>query len=103
VKTVRGTDYLWESIEGLKALLNFGSGKTIVDDVNVHDAVHARKKDFENTTSEIFSRYGDTLTWVETAIEYSDGSILLCAHVSSWGGTFGEDSNSTKYYALMPK
>lgn len=48
--------------------------------------------------------YGDSYKEASEAWEYDDGSILLCATIAEWGGTFAShDDIRVNYYILTPK
>lgn len=97
-------DYWWELLsDGLQPLLKFTGSKIPLGLVKIDHKGTSPQCRYGEHSLELFSRHGDMLNWIDSAIEFSDGTIVLCAHISSWNGTFVEDTNHTKYYGLTPK
>lgn len=95
MKKVDGSKYKWSSIYNLSNMLDWLSTRKKVDVIHVSNAENA---------SGMWSSYGDCLQYVKEAYLFDDNSILVCASISSWGGTFAShDQISVQYYALTEK
>jgi hypothetical protein len=100
LKKLDAGKYRWRELSGLREVLDFVSSKTVSDDVELINTDRARFNPVTLPDLKVFSRWGNRLQWVDAAVEFTDGSIMLCAHISAWNGTFAEDTNHTKYYGL---
>jgi hypothetical protein len=100
IKMVDAQHYDWARVDSqLSQMLDWLSGKTKKGEVHVNNVDKAKSGKYA-----VFGSYGDRMSYVDEAIEFTDGSILLCGSVSSWGGTLSSQDNiSVKYYALTPR
>lgn len=100
---VDGRLYQWEQLYGLSSIIEFDGQRTKIGPVEVEKANHDYSSYDQRNPNLPWCTYGDRLQYVDEALLYSDGSILLAASVSSWGGTFTtHDDVSIKYYSLTP-
>ena len=91
-------DYVWQELYGLNDITKFSSGKKQIGSVTV-DGASQHMKGVPGWGS-----YSSRLQGVDEAIMFKDGTILLAATVSSWGGTFqSHDDIKVLYFALTPK
>jgi hypothetical protein len=100
LKMVDAQHYEWDEISsGLSNMLEWLSGKVKVGEIQVNNVDKA--KSYGHI---MFNSYGSRMQGVDEAVEFTDGCILLCGSVSTWGGTFqSHDDISVKYYTLTPR
>ena len=99
-RTVDGSQYAWEKIYGLSDMLSWLGGRVKVEEVEIENSNGITT----SVGSNMWSSWGDTLSYISEAFVFDDGAVLVCCTISTWNGTFAShDSISTAYYALEKK
>lgn len=101
-----GSKYVWNDVDNnLRDLLTLAQSRKVLGDVEVTNTDGAQQKSYwgEQKHVPMWSSYGSHLRYVNSAIEFDDGSLLVCATIATWGGTFqSHDDISVRYYHLEP-
>ena len=101
LKRIVATDYTWDEVSGLLNLLSAASGRKIKSEVSI--TFPQDKVILNSNGTSVFGSYGDRLQTVTEGVLYEDGTCLVCATVSTWGGTFAShDDIRATYYKLTP-
>jgi len=100
----KSVDYVWTSLYGSDGIREYHDARTLVGSVIIDVSRDWASGSWNDRRGyESVKGYGDK--WVETeeAYEYSDGSIIVCAVISQWGGTFASNSNGVEFFLLTPR
>jgi|SRR6185437_3750218 len=100
-RMIDALNYYGEDVENnLLSLLAIVQGKKIIGEVDVKNGTSLK----HSYKSNVFDNYGDQYKYLESGVEFDDGTVLIAVTVSTWGGTFASHhAISIKYYLLTPR
>jgi hypothetical protein len=103
----KSTRYVWEKIWGSDNIRKYHDERTLVGSVTINtydDTSSYRSRSHEDPCGYgAVAGYGDSWVSTEEAYEYSDGTIIVCAVISQWGGTFASNTNGVEFFLLTPR
>jgi hypothetical protein len=109
-KGPRANDYIWKQIwGGSKEIRAYHDARTVLNWVELRiDELDHMNYDYNEERNPLYGTgvlgYGDSFNDFKDAIQYTDGTILACIVLNTWGGTFqSHDDVCVKYFTLTPK